>query len=265
MKWFLKLALLGGLALSIVYTAADPIPARLKRFSDFGNQTAYEILGIQANASFEEGKAAYRTLVKKYHPDQNQLTPDTMLKLQAINVAWNHLRTLEKEAKPTPDMAAAYAARAYAKTFGQRDVELMQLLDSQVDRRTHKLIDEAAVDTVAEFLGRRYGPEFDEVLRLIKENLFRDLASELLVRASVKFFLKKYPQWSENVVEIIRSTLHANLEIRAESYLSSPVSRAEATQLIRLIAQLDQARDDFGPKRKGPPRKKSLCEELFSR
>ncbi|MEG0663041.1 MAG: J domain-containing protein, partial [Anaerovoracaceae bacterium] len=35
----------------------------------------YEILGIKEGASQEEIKSAYKTMVKKYHPDKYQNNP----------------------------------------------------------------------------------------------------------------------------------------------------------------------------------------------
>lgn len=52
----------------------------------------YEILGVKPNASDEEVKAAYRELVKKYHPDKYQNNPLADLaeeKLQSINEAYD--------------------------------------------------------------------------------------------------------------------------------------------------------------------------------
>lgn len=50
----------------------------------------YEILGIQANASEAEIRKAYRSMVKKFHPDKN---PSTAAKSQflAIQAAYEQL------------------------------------------------------------------------------------------------------------------------------------------------------------------------------
>lgn len=54
----------------------------------------YEVLGIKEGASQEEIKAAYKALVKKYHPDRYQNNPLADLaeeKLQQINEAYDML------------------------------------------------------------------------------------------------------------------------------------------------------------------------------
>jgi molecular chaperone DnaJ len=54
----------------------------------------YEVLGIKQNATPEEIKTAYRTLVKKYHPDKHQDNPLSDLaseKLMEINQAYEML------------------------------------------------------------------------------------------------------------------------------------------------------------------------------
>ncbi len=57
-------------------------------------QNPYEILGVREGASQEEIKAAYRELVKKYHPDRHQDNPLYELaeeKLREINEAYEYL------------------------------------------------------------------------------------------------------------------------------------------------------------------------------
>ncbi|MEG0156377.1 MAG: DnaJ domain-containing protein, partial [Anaerovoracaceae bacterium] len=54
----------------------------------------YEILGIKEGASQEEIKSAYKTMVKKYHPDKYQNNPLSDLaeeKLREVNEAYDFL------------------------------------------------------------------------------------------------------------------------------------------------------------------------------
>ncbi|MDD4376879.1 MAG: DnaJ domain-containing protein [Eubacteriales bacterium] len=54
----------------------------------------YDVLGVRQNASEREIKAAYKDLVKKYHPDKYQNNPLADLaeeKLQEINEAYDYL------------------------------------------------------------------------------------------------------------------------------------------------------------------------------
>ena len=60
----------------------------------------YEVLGVRQGASEEEIKAAYKELVKKYHPDKYQNNPLSDLaeeKLQEVNEAYDML--MEKNGK----------------------------------------------------------------------------------------------------------------------------------------------------------------------
>jgi len=59
----------------------------------------YEILGVKENASDEEIKAAYKTLVKKYHPDRHANNPLEDLaeeKLRQINQAYDEINDMRK-------------------------------------------------------------------------------------------------------------------------------------------------------------------------
>lgn len=55
----------------------------------------YKVLGVSENATDEEIKAAYRELVKKYHPDQykdNPLADLAEAKLKEINLAYDEIQ-----------------------------------------------------------------------------------------------------------------------------------------------------------------------------
>ena len=64
----------------------------------------YEVLGVRENASQEEIKAAYRELVKKYHPDKYQNNPLADLaeeKLREVNQAYEMLTKNQAQGQNT--------------------------------------------------------------------------------------------------------------------------------------------------------------------
>lgn len=56
----------------------------------------YQILGVGKNASEDELKKAYRTLAKKFHPDQNKDNKDAEEKFKEINEAYDVLKDAQK-------------------------------------------------------------------------------------------------------------------------------------------------------------------------
>ena len=79
---------------------------------------AYEILGLNSDASQDEVKKAYRELVKVYHPDKNTAANATVM-FRLIQDAWNCLQPTFKEEiiHPTDD----------AETYYNRGVEKFNL------------------------------------------------------------------------------------------------------------------------------------------
>ena len=63
------------------------------------NENYYDILEINKNASQEIVEKAYKTLVKKYHPDlqEESLKPEYEEKIKKINEAYDILSDPEKE------------------------------------------------------------------------------------------------------------------------------------------------------------------------
>lgn len=77
-------------------TQSNKAPSQPKSQTEKDNITrAYSILGLQANASQAEVKQAYRTLVKKWHPDlfvnQPQLLKQAQEKMHLVNDAYTIL------------------------------------------------------------------------------------------------------------------------------------------------------------------------------
>ncbi len=78
-------------------TTAEDVDALLnsfwQRYVAYDNRSwALQVLELEEEVSFEEIQARYRKLVMKHHPDRNGDTA----KLQAINEAMAHLKTLYK-------------------------------------------------------------------------------------------------------------------------------------------------------------------------
>ena len=61
-------------------------------------QDFYKILGVDKNASDDDIKKAYRTLVKEYHPDLNS-SPEAAEKIKLINQAYEVLSDPAKRVK----------------------------------------------------------------------------------------------------------------------------------------------------------------------
>ena len=67
-------------------------------------QNPYEVLGIQATATDDEVKAAYRELAKKYHPDNyanNPLSDLAEEKMQEINEAYDAIVRMRRQGNPS--------------------------------------------------------------------------------------------------------------------------------------------------------------------
>lgn len=77
----------------------------------------YEVLGVRQGASEEEIKAAYKELVKKYHPDKYQNNPLADLaeeKLQEVNEAYDMLMK-----NSSGSGYGSYSGAGYGNGYGQ--------------------------------------------------------------------------------------------------------------------------------------------------
>lgn len=291
-------------------TSAGPYWAPgTKRFSEYGNRTAYQILGLPQFTDHATCKATYRKGAGKLLGLVNGGDKVAEAKLAALNTAWNYLDKIERErhldemeatekeaskvstATPIDDsdfadlfedavnanMAAQQFASqqqwkssyessmAYTSKLGLRENQLMELVDSLVDRRMNKLIDQTAVDKVVSFFNARYGVDVEAIAVLIRNNLFRDLASELLVRAACKYYLTKFGKDGRILVQGLYGRLEYEKSTRIESVLTSQQMRAEFDLLLKLSYALSETSVEFDPHPKTSPFKMNICERIFTR
>lgn len=78
-------------------------------------ENPYEVLGVREDASDEEIKAAYKQLVKKYHPDRYQNNPLADLaeeKLREVNEAYETLMKRRND--------SSYSGRSAGSSYGGR-------------------------------------------------------------------------------------------------------------------------------------------------
>jgi len=93
-------------------------------------QNPYEVLGVREGASLEEIKAAYRELVKKYHPDKHQDNPLQDLaeeKLQEINEAYEYL--MKNHGKAGGYGGRAGSSSGYGGYQSQEFAEVRRMID----------------------------------------------------------------------------------------------------------------------------------------
>ncbi len=79
----------------------------------------YTILGLGRDAGEEELKKAYKTLAKKYHPDQNPDKPEAKQKFQEIQEAYEVLKDPNKRKLYDQFGEKWKEAEAYEKTHGE--------------------------------------------------------------------------------------------------------------------------------------------------
>ncbi|MGN0453126.1 MAG: J domain-containing protein [Ruminococcus sp.] len=88
------------------------------------DKNPYTVLGVAENATDEQVKSAYRSLAKKYHPDNYEDSPLRDLatdKMKEINEAYDEIMKLRKEGKTySSDRASrtngGYTAEGYTRT-----------------------------------------------------------------------------------------------------------------------------------------------------
>ena len=86
----------------------------------------YKLLGVSKDTPFNEIKAAYRALAKKFHPDTG--TGEDNNKILAINAAWETIRNNDNQIKNAPgpkrNRAAAVNYQTPVKKGSGKDEEI---------------------------------------------------------------------------------------------------------------------------------------------
>ena len=70
-------------------------------------RTYYDVLGLKKDADDETLRAAYRALVRKYHPDLNPGDKTAEAKTMELNEAWETLGDPEKRKKYDMELSGA--------------------------------------------------------------------------------------------------------------------------------------------------------------
>jgi hypothetical protein len=236
-----------------------------QRFYDFGFRTAAQILGVPSSQAddYQAYRKAYLKLVQKLHSDRNRGDSSHEAELRAINAAWNYVNGIEtarkvkiieaKEGEQNPSEELMRAAKAYAEGRSHRDAELMQVLNDNF-----RLGD---VEPVIALIERRFKADVDRLLFVFTQNLYLGPASELLLKSSIQYLFKRYPQFADSMVEIYYKQLEARLEMIEPSVPSSEEARRQGNQLLRLLYTLEQTRIEAGRKPRKVRAGKPSCEE----
>ncbi len=119
----------------------------------------YKVLGLEADASADDIKKAYRLMAKKYHPDLNPDDPEIHEKMNAVNEAYDMLTNPNK-----------YAAKHVQETAQTQDSEVEMVAErtpaaNQPIPRPVVLPDDS--------------PEFQEVVAHLNANRFKDAIAVL--------------------------------------------------------------------------------------
>ena len=115
----------------------------------------YSILGVSKSASDEEVKAAYKALVRKYHPDNysddNPLKDLANEKMQEVNEAYDEIMRMREGASKTGSSGTSYggygSAGVYseirgiinAKKLGEAEKKLLEIPQADRNAEWHYL------------------------------------------------------------------------------------------------------------------------------
>lgn len=138
---------------------------------------ARRLLGVDQSSSLPEIKRAFRTAVKKYHPDVRGNAPATVRHFQNINRVYAELIDYKNQHPDVPDPAATER-----KTSPRRD-QAARAWQSRRERREESRQKQRAQKQRAEHAREPRGERFEEsVLRKIRNMANQDMRIDPLVR-----------------------------------------------------------------------------------
>jgi len=95
----------------------------------------YSILGVSPNATDDEVKAAYRELVRKYHPDNytddNPLKDLAAEKMQEINKAYDDIQNMRSSRKSGASSGGSYSGGSGGYSSDPRYAEIRRMINSR--------------------------------------------------------------------------------------------------------------------------------------
>lgn len=123
----------------------------------------YKILGVSPSASDDEIKSAYRTLVKKYHPDRYATAPKEVQeqvseKVKQINTAYDEVKRLRAGGAPNNGgYGNPYSSGGYGSSYGGYGSQRSSgtgYASSEQFRDIREMIDRGLIMQAAEALNR---------------------------------------------------------------------------------------------------------------
>ena len=110
-------------------------------------EEALEILGLDANASLEEARAAYRALARSYHPDKNSASNAAVM-FRIISDAWVVVQNTVGEQRATEDIKQQRAAAEAAYRRAEEERKKREAAYRQAQEEERKKRDKEAEQQV---------------------------------------------------------------------------------------------------------------------
>ena len=168
----------------------------------------YEILGVSRNASPAEIKAAYRELVKKYHPDKYQGNPLADLaeeKLQQINEAYD---ALIRDGGASSGSSSAYQSESSYNTGSSADYSQIRMA---VDRGDLYQAEQMLING-------EYGKFISEEIKAVSEKFTNEL------RLWLQSIVEGIRRWLIDIGIVPRDPISIDMERKQDEYMRDRIA-----------------------------------------